>query len=186
MAAEGYGCIISGWGLSQVDVSSPPDLDDAEDFKLTKTANVKRFGAVLSEGALEQAIKQRIPKKTRQTTEWVLSVFHSWCDARGVAESIEKLPTEKLAELLPNFVMEARRQDKTPYPPNTLVMLVAGIQRHLRENGRPDLAIMGDKDGWCARTRAALNARMKQLTKDGVGTVRKLAEPLRLTKRFQL
>ncbi len=60
----------------------------------------------------------------------------------------------------------------------TLVMLVSGIQRHLRENGRPDLAIMGDKDGRFARTCAVLDARMKELTKDGVGTVRKQAQPL--------
>ncbi len=57
-------------------------------------------------------------------------------------------------------------------------MLVSGMQRYLRENGKPDVAIMSDKDTRFARTRAALDARMKQLTKEGVGTVRKQAEPL--------
>ena len=63
---------------------------------------------------------------------------------------------EVLADLLPRFVMEARRQDETPYPPATLMQLVAGIQRHFRENGQPSLAIFGDKDPRFARTRVLL------------------------------
>ena len=76
------------------------------------------------------------------------------------------------------IMYKACHQDKTPYPPNTHVMLIAGIKRHLWENGQADLAIMSDKDAQFARTRAALDARMKQLTKQGVGTVRKQAQPL--------
>ncbi len=57
-------------------------------------------------------------------------------------------------------------------------MLVAGIQRHLRENGMPDLSVLGDKDARLARTRGTLDAHMKQLTQDGVGTSHKQAQPL--------
>ncbi len=39
------------------------------------------------------------------------------------------------------------------------------------ENGKPDVAIMTDKDVRFACTRAALDVRMKQLTKQGVDTV---------------
>ena len=42
----------------------------------------------------------------------------------------------KLSELLSLLVEEARRQDGSPYPPNTLVGLVAGIQCHLRKYQR--------------------------------------------------
>ncbi len=78
---------------------------------------------------------------------------------------------DKLAELIPRFIVEARRQVKTPYPPNTLVMLVNGMQRRLRANGKPDVATMSDKDARFARTHATLDARLKQLTKEGMGTV---------------
>ena len=64
--------------------------------------------------------------------------------------------------------MEAHRQDKSPYQPNTLVQLVSGIQRHLRENGRPAISILGEHSELFARTRNALNARLKQLTHHGV------------------
>ena len=50
------------------------------------------------------------------------------------------------------------------------MQLVVGIQRHFDENGQPSLAIFGDKDPRFARTRGALDAQMKQLTKEGVGT----------------
>ena len=71
--------------------------------------------------------------------------------------------------------MEARCQDETPYPPATLMQLVAGIQHNFREKGQPSLAIFGDKDPRFAWIHGALDARMKQLTKEGVGTETKQA-----------
>ena len=58
------------------------------------------------------------------------------------------------------------------------MQLVVGIQRHFDENGQPSLAIFGDRDPRFARTHGALDARMKQLTKEGVGTERKQAQSL--------
>jgi len=58
------------------------------------------------------------------------------------------------------------------------MQLVAGIQRHFCENGQPSLAIFGDKDPRFARTHGTLDARMKQLTKEGIGTETKQAQPL--------
>ncbi len=186
--AEGFEHVISGWGLSQEESAfeQPPDLSDAEDFKLTKAESSARFGPAVSEQDIDKAIKARVPAKTRKTTMWVMSVFRAWCDVRGVVEDAKELELDVLADLLPRFVMEARRQDKTPYPPNTLMMLVAGIQRYLRENGKPEVSIFGDKDARFARTRSALDARMKELTREGVGTVRKQAEPLSREQEDQL
>ncbi len=121
--------IISGWGLTQACSSKQPsdlggrepdftpDLDDAEDFQLSKVENSNHFGQPISDEALDEVIAKRVSYKTRKVTEWVVSVFR----------------VVQLADLLPRFVMEACRQDKTSYPPKTLVMLVAGIQYHLRE-----------------------------------------------------
>ena len=109
-----------------------PNIDDAEDFKLSTSENSKRFGSPLSEKAIDQAISNQVPEKTRKATQWAVSVFCSWCDARGIEnvhDGIEKMSSSVLAELLPRFVMEARRQDETPYPA-TLMQLVAGIQRY--------------------------------------------------------
>ena len=86
-----------------------PNIDDSEDFNLGSTENSKRFGPPLSEDALDQAISDRIPKKTQKTTQWAVSVFHAWCDARGVKNATENMAIEVLVDLLPRFIMEARR-----------------------------------------------------------------------------
>ena len=70
------------------------------------------------------------------------------------------------------------RQDGSPYPAESLYQLVAGVQRHLRENGRPDLGILDPNNLDFFQTRQVLDARMKQLTSAGVGAVKKQAQPL--------
>ena len=57
-----------------------------------------------------------------------------------------------------------RWEDSSPYPPNTLVGPVAGIQLHLRKNSCLELAILKENNPMFAWTRAALDARMKSLT----------------------
>ncbi len=80
--------IIFGWGLTQACPSKQPsdlggsepvftpDLDDTEDFQLSKVENSDRFGQPIS----DEAIAKRVPYKTRKTTEWVVSVFRLGVD----------------------------------------------------------------------------------------------------------
>jgi len=65
------------------------------------------------------------------------------------------------------------------------MQLVAGI-RHFCEIGQPSLAIFGDRDPHFAQTHGALDAQMKQLTKEGVGTEMKQAQPLTLEQEEKL
>lgn len=136
------------------------------------------LGPVPSKEAIDQAIESRILEKTRQTISWVVTVFRSWCHAPDICERMDTMPGDCLAELLPNFGMEARHQDQTPYPPNTLVMLISGSQRHFRENGQPRVAMTDDKNARLARTGNTLDSRMKQLTREGVGKAVKQTGPL--------
>jgi len=194
--------LANGWGFNQlcfgdgtgVDFNSlvPDDdfdsasIDDAEDFQLSSRKSNERFGRSLTVEEIDRAIRDRVPEKTRRSTQWAMSVFRAWCEVRGVCAKVEALSVKELSELLPCFIMEARRQDGSPYPPNTLVVLIAGIQRHLREDGRPELAILREDEPMFARTRAALDARMKSLTRQGIGTTRKQAEPLSVEQENQL
>ena len=80
-----------GWGVNAFEFDDfETNIDDSEDFNLGSTENSKRFGPPLSEKALGQAIRDRIPEKTQKTTQWAVSVFHAWCDARGVKECHRK------------------------------------------------------------------------------------------------
>ena len=99
-----------GWGFNAFEFDDfEPNIDDSEDFNLGSTENSKQFGPPLSEKALDQAISDLMPEKTRKTTQWAVSVFRAWCDARGVEDATENMAIEVLADLLPRFVMEARR-----------------------------------------------------------------------------
>ena len=177
----------SAWGFNQLEFNEllasvrgfeKEDFDDRKDFALSKTESLERFGPAISEEAIDQAIRERVPEKTRKTTAWAMSVFRTWFKTRGVAGSVDELSEDGLAELLPRFIMEARRQDQNPYPPRTVMQLVAGIQRSFRETSLPGLSIFGDKDARFARTRSALDAQMKRLTREGIGTETKQAQPL--------
>ena len=74
--------------------------------------------------------------------------------------------------------MEARRQDGQPYPPTTVYALVTGLQRYLRNENRREIASLTTSDITFSRLHQTLNARMKQLTSQGIGSVKKQAEPL--------
>ena len=71
-------CYRSGWGFNAFKFDDfESNIDDPEDFNLGSIENSKRFGPPLSEKALalDQAISDRIPEKTRKTTQWAVSVF---------------------------------------------------------------------------------------------------------------
>ena len=73
------------------------------------------------------------------------------------------------------FVLEARRQDRKNYPPNTLYQLCCGLTRYVREV-KPDLDIFKDKQ--FSESRRTLDAEMKGLRSLGIGTSTKQAEPI--------
>ena len=78
------------------------------------------------------------------------------------------------------WVQETRRKDKEPYPPNTLMALSAGLKRYMEECGRVHLQIFAKQDTVFYHFRQALDARMKSLTKDGIGIHKKTSDPVEL------
>ena len=154
------------------------DLDDQEDFALSKKENEERFGAPVRDNDLARAIEERIPDKTKKTTQWAYSVWQSWCEVRCVTQPLREMPVSDIDQHLSRFIMEARRQNGSPYPPKTLYQLVCGLQRYLRESARPEVAIFDDKNPTFDTSRKVLDARMKKLTSEGVGTVTRSAQPL--------
>ena len=77
---------------------------------------------------------------------------------------------------LSKFVHEIREQDGTYYPPNTLYQICIGVQRYLRENGLEGLNIF--QDSQYKAFQDSLDARMKNLTRSGLGITVKQAKPI--------
>jgi len=102
--------VEGGWGFNAFEFDDfEPNIDDSEDFNREHRKQQTVWTTPIGEGALNQAVSDRIPEKTRKTTRWAVSVFRAWCDARGVKDATENMAIEVLADLLPRFVMEARR-----------------------------------------------------------------------------
>ena len=154
------------------------DLDDKEDFELSAKENMERFRNLVSDHDVARAIERRIPEKTKQTTRWAFCVWSSWCQTRHVTQPLHEMPLQVIDKHLSRFILEARRQDGSPYPPKTLYQLVCALQRYLRENDRPEVAILDEKQPAFATSRKVLDARMKDLTSEGVGVVTRSAQPL--------
>lgn len=70
------------------------------------------------------------------------------------------------------FIVEVRKKDGQPYPPETLYQIVVGLQRHLRQNGRI-VDIFQELEFLDVKT--TLDAEMKRLRSEGVGSVKKQA-----------
>ena len=137
-----------------------------------------RFGEPITDDQLQSAIKTRIPKNTKKTTNWGFKVYTDWCTVRDISQPIEQMDITTMNTTLAKFVQETRRRDSKEYPATSLHNIVAAIQRHLRENGRPEISFFNENCPDFDMLRKSLDARMKQLTKKGVGNIRKHAQPI--------
>ena len=64
------------------------NVDDAEDFQLSREESDLRFGLSLACEEVDRAIRDRIPEKTRRSTQWAVSVFRTWYQVCGVKEKV--------------------------------------------------------------------------------------------------
>ena len=72
-------------------------------------------------------------------------------------------------EFTVQIFQEIRRKDGNPYPPHTLMQIVMGIQRYLRQQaGRPSICILDRSNPIYGRFRSVLDNRIKELTTEGV------------------
>ncbi|CAC5392434.1 unnamed protein product [Mytilus coruscus] len=130
---------------------------------------------------LEQRISDRIPTKTKQSTSWSMSLWKGWAENRNcnpitgfeefTCEPVDP-ETASIKELdfwLSRFIMETRRKDGSPYPPNTLLNISAGIQRHLRENKRSEINLLQKNSVDFPTFQKSLDTRMKEVTSAGLG-----------------
>ena len=83
---------------------------------------------------------------------------------------------DELAHWLTLFILEARKKTGEVYPPNTLHHIVCGLMRHVRQSGNPQVDFFCDSQ--FSGFRASLDAEMKRLQAEGVGSKRKQAETL--------
>ena len=141
---------------------------------------------IVDDEELEKRKESRIPPNTRINTSWAVRAWSEWALERNGMIAIKgetgiTLPevnpdilnithNEELNYWLSKFVVEVRKK-KNPgsfYPPNTLYQLCCGLQRYMRDNGRPELNFFTDTS--FKHFQDCLDAEMKRLTAMGIGS----------------
>lgn len=160
---------------------TPVVLNKADDCEATTR---------VSDSVLAERIEDRIPKATRNSTNWAIGVWEKWARERNstcvnwsqdkfgqVGTDIALLPNDELNYWLAKFVLEVRQKESgQAYCGNTLYQMVCGLQRFIRDNGRPELNFFEQSDFKLFRD--SLGAEMKRLISVGVGVLVKEAEAL--------
>ena len=161
-----------------------------EEIDKSSSSNTRKI-AVVSDEELKRRQENRIPQKTKTNTAWCLRTWSEWAKERNavcsslcvneryrvVNSDMLRQEEEELCYWLSKFIVEVRQKKNPgmPYPPNTLYQLACGIQRHLRENGKPVINIF--EDGAFKGFQDSLDSEMKRLTGLGVGSDVKQAQP---------
>ena len=102
---------------------------------------------------MEEAQKGVVPENTKKATEWALRVFHSWQVARNDAGTNYQCPedilltedAEVLSKCICYFCMEVRKANGEPYTPCTILQILAGLPRYMREQKKHTFNLMDSK-----------------------------------------
>ena len=121
-----------------------------------------------------------------------MRLFNTWFEQRHKKRQLTtnisppdilQLNNTDLNECLSYFVAEIKNEKGTEYRPNTLYEIVIAIQQYFRRNNR-FVSFMNDNnfDGM----RKVLDGKMKSMSKQGIGNIRKQADVITLDQENEL
>lgn len=85
---------------------------------------------------------------------------------------------DTVSRALSHFVFEIRWQDGKEYPPGSIHGIMCGVMRYLQDDcNRPDLNFFKE-DNYFHHLRRCIDRQMQELSKKGVGLVKKRADPV--------
>ena len=162
-----------------------------------------RYGNILSKNELAQKIQERVPANTIKATSYAVRVWDSWATYRNEAslgleyeveypniplgDRLNSVSVLQLDDLFAYFIQEVRRADGKPYVPDSLRDIASGLQRHLKENlHMPKVNLLDKANEHFGKFRKALEARCRELTKEGVGVTKKQAQPISANQEKKL
>lgn len=152
----------------------------------------ERFETLVTQNDIDQRAKERVPKKTQESTMWAFNIYKAWAKFRNsqlqtLSEEypfapVEELKTASKKEInfwLTRFILEINKGDGTPYPANSLYLIACGLLRYFRDNlNRCDVNILAKGNPDFQSFRNSLDSRMKEMTASAIGNKRRSADPL--------
>ena len=104
-----------------------------------------------------------------------MKLLKAFLTVKGESRKPEELTPQELNEYLSEFILSVKRKDGEDYEPSSLRGLIASFNRHFKEQKYPGSIIEGAE---FEQTRKCLEARSKQLKKQGKGNKPNAAQAL--------
>ena len=159
--------------------SSPPECCVPS---TSSSLSTSQFASPKTDAEVASKRKKGIPKKTLEDTKYCLNLWEEWrkyCQQTtgDAIAPLSEMTQEEVQHWLTRFILEVRKKDGSVYPPNTLYHICCGLMRHLKWTGKPEINFFKDKE--FADFRASLDAEMKNLQSQGIGSKKRQADVLR-------
>ena len=97
-------------------------------------------------------------KNTKRSTDYWTNIFQEWAKTRGKNEQLESYKVPELNEALAQFFAKLRRENGKDYEPDSLKVMQAALDRHLRSKTYPK-SIVRDTEFLSSRKVLEGNAR---------------------------
>jgi len=114
-------------------------------------------------------------KNTKKSTSTWLNVWKTWAKSKEFESNLLAYELKHLDQTLQKFFAEIRKQDGSEYEPDSLRVMLASLDRHLRENECP-FSILKDKE--FSSCRKVLEGKARRLREEGYGKRPKAAKAL--------
>ena len=92
-----------------------------------------RFPEISGE-EIQKLAEKAVNKNTVKTTKTWMNVWKSWAESKGFNDDILKYEAKELDECLSRFFAEIRKSDGSDYEPDSLRVMLAALDRHLKQN----------------------------------------------------
>ena len=105
-------------------------------------------------------------KNTKRSTDYWKGIFEKWAKTRGKKEQLESYHIPELNDALSQFYAELRKENGQDYEPNSLKLMQAALDRHLRSQNYPKSIL---KDTEFLSSRKVLERKARKLCEQGMG-----------------
>ena len=123
------------------------------------------FGRV-DEGGIDELKELSKNENTKTSTEQWKNVFVKWATERGQEKNLEAYECVDLNKTLSQFYAEVRKESGEDYEPDSLRVMQAALQRHLKSKLFPKSII---KDREFLSSRKFLEGKARKLREEGRG-----------------
>ena len=101
----------------------------------------------------------------KSTSTW-LNIWTSWAESKNFGTNLLSYEAKQLDETLQKFFAEIRKKDGSEYEPDSLRVMLASLDQHLREK---DAAFSIAKDIKFCKSRKVLEGKARLLHQEGFG-----------------